>query len=45
MPASMIRAAVGFMPKVRGTSMATVVTGPMPGSTPIAVPTTTPIRQ
>jgi hypothetical protein len=45
MPASMISAAVGFMPNVNGTSIATVVTGPMPGRTPIAVPTTTPMRQ
>ena len=38
-------AAVGFIPKVSGTSMATVVTGPIPGRTPIAVPTTTPMTQ
>jgi len=41
----MMSAAVGFIPNVSGTSIATVVTGPMPGSTPIAVPTTTPTTQ
>ena len=41
----MISAAVGLMPKVSGTSIATVVTGPIPGRTPMAVPTTTPTKQ
>src|ERR1700754_1247541 len=45
MPASMIRAEVGGSLKVSGSSMAMVATGPMPGSTPISVPTMQPIRQ
>jgi hypothetical protein len=45
MPASMIMALGGDRPKVNGNSNATVGIGPMPGSTPIAVPITTPIRQ
>src|SRR6478735_4276308 len=43
MPASMIIALVGSRPYVIGSSKATVMAGPMPGSTPTAVPTTTPI--
>src|SRR4051812_33194294 len=43
MPASMISAAVGLRLKVIGSSMAMVATGPMPGSTPISVPSSTPI--
>src|SRR5882757_849827 len=45
MPASMISDAVGGRWKVMGSSMAIVATGPMPGSTPIRVPTMQPIRQ
>src|SRR5262245_36097911 len=45
MPASMIRAPTGGRPKVIGSSMAMVATEPMPGSTPINVPTSAPIRQ
>src|SRR5215813_4595541 len=45
MPASMIRAPTGGSPKVIGSSMAMVATEPMPGSTPINVPTSAPIRQ
>src|SRR3954468_4375655 len=42
MPASMIRAAVGGRWKVMGSNIAIVATGPMPGSTPISVPTMQP---
>src|SRR5437764_3607382 len=45
MPASMISAPTGGRPKVIGNSMAIVARGPMPGSTPIKVPTSAPIRQ
>src|SRR5215204_7289129 len=45
MPASMIIAEGGERPNVNGSSSATAGIGPMPGSTPIAVPMTTPIRQ
>src|SRR5437588_103823 len=45
MPASMISAPTGGSPKVMGSSMAMVATEPMPGSTPINVPTSAPIRQ
>src|SRR4030095_12601370 len=45
MPASMMSAATGLRLKVIGSSMAMVATGPMPGSTPISVPSITPIRQ
>jgi len=41
----MIMADGGDRPKVKGNSSATAGIGPMPGSTPIAVPMTTPIRQ
>src|SRR6266478_2939402 len=44
MPASMISAPTGGRPKVIGNSMAIVAKGPMPGSTPIKVPTSAPIR-
>src|SRR5450631_340809 len=42
MPANMMRDAVGGRWKVIGSSMAMVATGPMPGSTPISVPTMRP---
>src|SRR4030095_2987276 len=45
MPASMIMAEGGNRPKVKGSSSAIAGIGPMPGSTPIAGPITTPIRQ
>src|SRR5581483_8411600 len=45
MPASMISAPTGATLKVIGNSIAMVASGPMPGSTPIKVPTETPIRQ
>src|ERR1700704_6040750 len=38
MPASMMSAPVGSMPKVIGSSMVMVAIGPTPGSTPIRVP-------
>src|SRR5262245_28038903 len=38
MPASMISAPIGSMPKVIGSSMVMVAMGPTPGSTPISVP-------
>ena len=44
MPASMISAPTGGRPKVIGSSIAIVASGPMPGSTPISVPTSAPIR-
>ncbi len=45
MPASMISADTGGRPKVIGSSMAMVATGPIPGSTPISVPSSTPMKQ
>ena len=45
MPASMIIAATGGTLKVSGKSIAMVANGPMPGSTPIKVPTSTPTKQ
>src|SRR3954469_18660288 len=45
MPASMMSAVIGDKLNVTGRSIAMVATGPMPGSTPISVPSTTPIRQ
>jgi hypothetical protein len=45
MPASMISALTGGSPNVIGSSMASVATEPMPGRTPISVPTRAPIRQ
>src|SRR5919108_5731596 len=43
MPASMMRAPTGLRLNVIGSSMAIVATGPMPGSTPISVPSRQPI--
>src|ERR1700712_620663 len=43
MPANMMNAALGGRLYVRGSSRATVIAGPMPGSTPTAVPSSTPI--
>src|SRR5258708_37183287 len=43
MPASMIIAPVGSSLKVSGSSIAIVAGGPRPGSTPMIVPSTTPI--
>src|SRR6266436_2794160 len=43
MPASMISDDSGSSPKVIGNSMAMVGIGPMPGSTPISVPSIQPI--
>src|SRR3982751_4265518 len=43
MPASMMSAATGLRLKVIGSSMAIVATGPMPGSTPISVPSRQPM--
>ena len=40
----MISAPTGGRPKVIGSSMAMVASEPMPGSTPIRVPTSAPIR-
>ena len=45
MPDSMISAETGGSPNVIGSSIAMVAIGPMPGSTPTAVPRNTPIRQ
>src|SRR6185436_21192386 len=45
MPASMIIADAGGRPNVKGSSIATVVSGEMPGSTPTSVPIVTPTRQ
>jgi hypothetical protein len=45
MPASMISAPTGGSPKVIGSNIAMVATDPIPGSTPIRVPTSAPIRQ
>src|SRR5712691_2261205 len=45
MPASMISAPTGGSPKVIGSSIAMVATEPIPGRTPIKVPTSAPIRQ
>ena len=44
MPASMISAPTGGRPKVIGSSMAMVASGPTPGNTPINVPTSAPTR-
>ncbi len=43
--ASMIRAVAGPRVKVMGRSMAMVAVGPMPGSTPTSVPSSTPMKQ
>jgi hypothetical protein len=40
----MIIALVGSSPYVTGSNNATVIAGPIPGSTPTAVPMTTPSR-
>jgi len=45
MPASRISADSGGSVKEIGSNMATVVTGPIPGKTPITVPSKTPIKQ
>src|SRR6476620_437956 len=45
MPASMMRAETGGSAYVAGSSMAMVATGPMPGSTPISVPSRQPMKQ
>src|SRR5689334_5613884 len=45
MPASMMSEPTGSVWKVIGNRMAMVASGPMPGSTPIRVPTKQPIRQ
>src|SRR5688500_1538515 len=45
MPASMMSEATGSNENVIGSSSATVAVGPMPGSTPTAVPRVTPSRQ
>ena len=42
MPANMMNALVGSSVKVAGSSSAIVSAGPMPGSTPTAVPSVTP---
>src|SRR6185503_713249 len=44
MPASMISAVAGCRAKVDGSSRAMAPTGPMPGSTPTIVPTSTPTK-
>jgi hypothetical protein len=41
----MISAGAGSRPKVNGKSMATVATGPIPGSTPTSVPRKQPMKQ
>ena len=43
MPANMMKAGTGSSVNVTGRSSATVIAGPMPGSTPIIVPRTTPM--
>src|SRR6185436_10719607 len=45
MPASMISAETGGSTKVAGSSIEIVAIGPMPGSTPISVPRSTPMKQ
>jgi len=45
MPASRINADSGCRVNEIGSSMATVVTGPIPGSTPMMVPSRTPMKQ
>jgi hypothetical protein len=44
MPASMMSAVTGGSAYVAGSSIAIVATGPMPGSTPISVPTSAPMK-
>src|SRR5512140_232580 len=45
MPASMMSAETGGSTKVAGSSIEIVAIGPMPGSTPISVPSSTPMKQ
>ena len=45
MPASMMSAETGGSTKVAGNSIAIVAIGPIPGSTPISVPRTQPMKQ
>ena len=45
MPASMMSAATGDTLYVSGSSIEIVVSGPIPGRTPISVPTSTPMKQ
>src|SRR3982751_1865096 len=45
MPASMISAETGGSTKVAGSSIEIVAMGPMPGSTPMSVPRSTPMKQ
>jgi hypothetical protein len=45
MPASMISADTGGSTKVAGSSIEIVAIGPMPGNTPISVPSMTPMKQ
>ena len=45
MPASMMSAEAGGRPNVNGSSIATVVSGEMPGNTPTSVPIMTPAKQ
>ena len=44
-PPSIRMAATGFMPKVSGRRIEMVASGPMPGSTPTMLPTSTPMKQ
>jgi len=44
MPAIMMMDAVGDIAKVTGRSNDIVATGPIPGSTPMSVPTKTPMK-
>ena len=43
-PASIRIAPTGFMPNVSGSRIETVASGPMPGSTPTMLPTSTPMK-
>jgi hypothetical protein len=45
MPASMMSAETGGSTNVAGSSIEIVAMGPMPGSTPISVPSSTPTKQ
>ena len=45
MPASMMSADTGGSTNVAGRSIEMVAIGPMPGSTPMSVPSITPTRQ
>jgi hypothetical protein len=44
MPPNMMKALIGSRLKVTGSSTATVMAGPMPGNTPIAVPSVAPTK-